>query len=157
MNRGTRVYDNIFEMMPGEENPTPMVKRNRIDFPLYPKLEWLNPFGSVKDRATWRTFESHLVCAQAFDWLEQRKNLRPQLDRIWQRRRGADRERVKLYRASAALELNAAEIFWCSIALEWRAQGFRSPRATNESRQDQDRHHVRQDLDELNRDRLSSP
>src|SRR6516165_9704427 len=57
MNHGTRVYDNIFEMMPSEENPTPMVKLNRInksaDFPLYAKLEWMNPFGSVKDRAAW--------------------------------------------------------------------------------------------------------
>src|SRR5689334_4617611 len=57
MNHGTRVYDNIFEMMPNEENPTPMVKLNRInkaaDFPLYAKLEWMNPFGSVKDRAAW--------------------------------------------------------------------------------------------------------
>lgn len=57
MNHGTRVYDNIFEMMPGEENPTPMVKLNRInkatEFPLYAKLEWMNPFGSVKDRAAW--------------------------------------------------------------------------------------------------------
>src|ERR1051325_9133150 len=57
MNHGTRVYDNIFEMMPSEENPTPMVKLNRIsqsaEFPLYAKLEWMNPFGSVKDRAAW--------------------------------------------------------------------------------------------------------
>jgi len=57
MNHGTRVYDNVFEMMPSEENPTPLVKLNRInkstDFPLYAKLEWMNPFGSVKDRAAW--------------------------------------------------------------------------------------------------------
>src|SRR5689334_5066590 len=57
MNHATRVYDNIFEMMPDEENPTPMVKLNRInksaDFLLYAKLEWMNPFGSVKDRAAW--------------------------------------------------------------------------------------------------------
>jgi cysteine synthase B len=34
-----------------------MVRLNRLntasDFPLYAKLEWLNPFGSVKDRAAW--------------------------------------------------------------------------------------------------------
>src|SRR6476660_938301 len=57
MNHATRVYENVFEMMPSEENPTPMVKLNRInkspDFPLYAKLEWMNPFGSVKDRAAW--------------------------------------------------------------------------------------------------------
>src|SRR5256885_7507834 len=57
MNHGTRVYENVFEMMPNEENPTPMVRLNRVnksaDFPLYAKLEWMNPFGSLKDRAAW--------------------------------------------------------------------------------------------------------
>jgi cysteine synthase len=57
MNHATRVYDNIFELLPGEENPTPLVRLNRLnsaaDFPLYAKLEWMNPFGSVKDRAAW--------------------------------------------------------------------------------------------------------
>src|SRR6266478_4690958 len=57
MNHATRVYENVFEMMPNEDNPTPLVKLNRInksaDFKLYAKLEWMNPFGSVKDRAAW--------------------------------------------------------------------------------------------------------
>src|SRR5213594_4469673 len=57
MNHQTRVYDSVFEMLPSEENPSPMVRLNRLnphaDFPLYAKLEWLNPFGSVKDRAAW--------------------------------------------------------------------------------------------------------
>ncbi len=57
MNHETRVYSNIFEMLPSEENPTPMVRLNRLnpspDFQLYAKLEWMNPFGSVKDRAAW--------------------------------------------------------------------------------------------------------
>ncbi|SPE25476.1 Cysteine synthase B [Candidatus Sulfotelmatomonas gaucii] len=57
MNHQTRVYENVFEMMPDEDNPTPLVRVNRLnpnaDFPLYAKLEWMNPFGSVKDRAAW--------------------------------------------------------------------------------------------------------
>src|SRR5437867_4215750 len=57
MNHATRVYESIFELLPGEENPTPLVRLNRLnpapDFPLYAKLEWMNPFGSVKDRAAW--------------------------------------------------------------------------------------------------------
>jgi cysteine synthase len=57
MNHQTRVYDNIFEMLPNEQNPTPLVRLNRmnpsVDFVLYAKLEWMNPFGSVKDRAAW--------------------------------------------------------------------------------------------------------
>ena len=57
MDHEKRVYENVFEMMPSEENPTPLVRINRLnafaDFPLYAKLEWMNPFGSVKDRAAW--------------------------------------------------------------------------------------------------------
>lgn len=57
MNHQTRVYDDIFQMLPDEENPTPLVRINRMnpvpEFTLYAKLEWLNPFGSVKDRAAW--------------------------------------------------------------------------------------------------------
>jgi cysteine synthase len=57
MNHQTRVYENIFEMLPNEMNPTPLVRINKLnpcaDFPLYAKLEWMNPFGSVKDRAAW--------------------------------------------------------------------------------------------------------
>src|SRR5215471_460647 len=57
MNHALRVYEDIFEMMPNEANPTPLVRINRLnptpDFPLYAKLEWLSPFGSVKDRAAW--------------------------------------------------------------------------------------------------------
>src|SRR5215471_14713133 len=57
MNHATRVYENIFEMLPDENNPTPLVRINRLnrasEFPLYAKLEWMNPFGSVKDRAAW--------------------------------------------------------------------------------------------------------
>ncbi len=57
MNPRTHVYDDIFEMLPSEQNPTPMVRLNHLnpspEFTLYAKLEWLNPFGSVKDRAAW--------------------------------------------------------------------------------------------------------
>src|SRR5712692_421569 len=57
MNHETRVYDDVFEMLPNEENPSPMVRINRMNpspsFSLYAKLEWMNPFGSVKDRAAW--------------------------------------------------------------------------------------------------------
>ena len=53
-NYQTRVYDDILEMLSGVENPTPLLRLNRT-VPLkqtrvYAKLEWYNPFGSVKDR-----------------------------------------------------------------------------------------------------------
>src|SRR4026208_1802598 len=57
MNHQTRVYNDVFEMLPCEENPSPLVRLNRLnpspEFQLYAKLEWMNPFGSVKDRAAW--------------------------------------------------------------------------------------------------------
>lgn len=55
MDRDRRVYDDIFQLLPSEENPTPVVRLNALapvpGFDLFAKLEWMNPFGSVKDRA----------------------------------------------------------------------------------------------------------
>ncbi|HEU5077651.1 MAG TPA: cysteine synthase family protein [Opitutaceae bacterium] len=57
MNSAARVYNDIFGLLPSEENPTPMVRVNKLnpsaEFSLFAKLEWFNPFGSVKDRAAW--------------------------------------------------------------------------------------------------------
>lgn len=57
MNHQTRVYDDVFQMLPDEDNPSPLVRINRLNpspaFELWAKLEWMNPFGSVKDRAAW--------------------------------------------------------------------------------------------------------
>ncbi len=53
-NHSTRVYDGIMEMVSSEENPTPLVRLNKVvpfqQAKIYGKLEWYNPFGSVKDR-----------------------------------------------------------------------------------------------------------
>jgi len=53
-NHSTRVYDGIMEMVSSEENPTPLVRLNKVvpfqQAKVYGKLEWYNPFGSVKDR-----------------------------------------------------------------------------------------------------------
>jgi cysteine synthase B len=57
MKHDRRVYEDVFQTLPSVENPTPLVRVNRLnpspDFTLYAKLEWMNPFGSVKDRAAW--------------------------------------------------------------------------------------------------------
>ena len=49
-----RVYTDITQLIASPENPTPLVRLNRINrnrgFPIYIKLERYNPFGSVKDR-----------------------------------------------------------------------------------------------------------
>lgn len=50
----SRVYESILEMLPSVENPSPLVRLNRLvpeGSALWAKLEWQNPFGSVKDRA----------------------------------------------------------------------------------------------------------
>jgi len=49
-----RVYDSILGLLPSAENPTPLVRLNRVSpfkhTQVYGKLEWYNPFGAVKDR-----------------------------------------------------------------------------------------------------------
>lgn len=49
-----RRYQDIRELIATPANPTPIVRINRVvrqaAFELYLKLEWFNPFGSVKDR-----------------------------------------------------------------------------------------------------------
>lgn len=49
------VYDSIVDLVPGPDNPTPMVRIGERfnpypDFELLVKLEGMNPFGSIKDR-----------------------------------------------------------------------------------------------------------
>src|SRR5476649_1384913 len=49
-----RVYESILELLPDVDNPTPLVRLNRVvpfkHAQVYAKLEWYNPFGAVKDR-----------------------------------------------------------------------------------------------------------
>lgn len=51
--RSLRRFEDVRDLLPGVDNPTPLVRLGRIapDMQLYLKLEWLNPFGSIKDRA----------------------------------------------------------------------------------------------------------
>ena len=53
-NHKLRVYSDITRLIASPENPTPLVRLNRIntdnDFQIYLKLERYNPFGSIKDR-----------------------------------------------------------------------------------------------------------
>ncbi len=55
MNEHTlRVYDSIIGLLSSEDNPTPLVRLNKVvsfeHTRVYAKLEWYNPFGAVKDR-----------------------------------------------------------------------------------------------------------
>ena len=51
--RNLRRFDDIRDLLPDVDNPTPLVRVPRVlpDHAFYLKLEWLNPFGSIKDRA----------------------------------------------------------------------------------------------------------
>lgn len=57
-----RVYSDITQLIASPENPTPLVRLNRInphkDFPIYLKLERYNPFGSVKDRIVYQMLKA---------------------------------------------------------------------------------------------------
>jgi cysteine synthase A/cysteine synthase B len=48
-----RRFEDIRDLLPDVDNPTPLVRvRNAVSADnVYLKLEWLNPFGSIKDRA----------------------------------------------------------------------------------------------------------
>src|SRR5688572_24458395 len=66
MNHQTRVYDSMLELLSNVENPTPIVRLQRITpfkhATVYVKLEWYNPFGAVKDRVAYnliRDAEEH--------------------------------------------------------------------------------------------------
>jgi cysteine synthase len=53
--RSLERYDDVRQLLPDVDNPTPLVRIRRTmpdeSFAFYLKLEWLNPFGSIKDRA----------------------------------------------------------------------------------------------------------
>ncbi|UCF80646.1 MAG: cysteine synthase family protein [Acidobacteriota bacterium] len=53
-NTTLRRFGDIRELIAGPDNPTPIVKIGRVipqgGFELHLKLEWFNPFGSIKDR-----------------------------------------------------------------------------------------------------------
>lgn len=54
MNHQLRIYNNMLELSANTDNPTPLVKLNKLNpfskITMYAKLEWYNPFGAVKDR-----------------------------------------------------------------------------------------------------------
>jgi S-sulfo-L-cysteine synthase (O-acetyl-L-serine-dependent) len=61
--RSLRRYEDVRDMLPGPDNPTPLLRLSRVAPPgmqLYLKLEWMNPFGSIKDRAA-----AHLIAGLA--------------------------------------------------------------------------------------------
>lgn len=53
-NHELRRYNDVRELIGNRDNPTPLVRLNRVMPPGrtegFLKLEWLNPFGSIKDR-----------------------------------------------------------------------------------------------------------
>jgi cysteine synthase/rhodanese-related sulfurtransferase len=56
-----RVYEDMLDLVSSPENPTPMVRINRVTpfkhTQVFAKLEWYNPFGAVKDRIAY-----NLIC-----------------------------------------------------------------------------------------------
>ncbi|HEY5765419.1 MAG TPA: cysteine synthase family protein [Candidatus Deferrimicrobiaceae bacterium] len=54
MNPSRRVFDDASQLIGSRENPTPLVRLRRLSRSgggtIFAKLEWMNPFGSIKDR-----------------------------------------------------------------------------------------------------------
>lgn len=57
--RKVRRYDDVRHLLPDIDEPTPLVRARRVmpEVELFLKLEWLNPFGSIKDRAAARMLD----------------------------------------------------------------------------------------------------
>ncbi len=56
--RDEEILDSVVDLIPGPDNPTPVVRLGarfnpHTDFELLVKLEGMNPFGSIKDRTAW--------------------------------------------------------------------------------------------------------
>ncbi|MGH8927748.1 MAG: PLP-dependent cysteine synthase family protein [Acidimicrobiia bacterium] len=50
--RRLKRFDDVRQLLPDVDNPTPLVRLNRVvPGEVFLKLEWFNPFGSIKDRA----------------------------------------------------------------------------------------------------------
>ncbi len=60
MDESLRVYDDVLGLISSPGNPSPMVKLGKSNpnpaFQVFAKLEWFNPFGSIKDRAALNMF-----------------------------------------------------------------------------------------------------
>ena len=105
---GLRVYDSILGMLSGADNPTPLVRLNRVTpfrhTQVYGKLEWYNPFGAVKDR----------VAANLIEDGEARRTVQGQAEAggadVGQHRHGAgdDRECQGLLAHDAAVDRDSA-------------------------------------------------
>ncbi|MBI5904018.1 MAG: PLP-dependent cysteine synthase family protein [Deltaproteobacteria bacterium] len=54
MNLSRRVFDDVSQLIGSRENPTPVVRLRKLPpaggGTILAKLEWMNPFGSIKDR-----------------------------------------------------------------------------------------------------------
>jgi cysteine synthase len=54
MDLSRKVFDDVSQLIGSRENPTPLVRLRRLPPPgtgeIFAKLEWMNPFGSIKDR-----------------------------------------------------------------------------------------------------------
>ncbi len=54
MDLSRKVFDDVSQLIGSPENPTPLVRLGRIapegGGTIFAKLEWMNPFGSIKDR-----------------------------------------------------------------------------------------------------------
>jgi S-sulfo-L-cysteine synthase (O-acetyl-L-serine-dependent) len=71
-----RVYESILGLLSDENNPTPLVRLNKVvpyrQTQVYAKLEWYNPFGAVKDR----------IAANLLDDAEKRGHIAPGQKRL---------------------------------------------------------------------------
>ena len=78
-----RVYDSILGLLSGPDNPTPLVRLNRVspfkETQVYGKLEWYNPFGAVRivSQLTSSPMAKHATRFKVTSsWLSQHRGIR---------------------------------------------------------------------------------
>lgn len=61
MDLSRKVFDDVSQLIGSRENPTPLVRLRRVaptgGARAFAKLEWMNPFGSIKDRTARRMIQ----------------------------------------------------------------------------------------------------
>jgi len=64
MDLSRKVFDDVSQLIGSRENPTPLVRLRRLvpagSGEIFAKLEWMNPFGSIKDRTAKHLIEGLL-------------------------------------------------------------------------------------------------
>jgi hypothetical protein len=126
-----RVYDDIQQLLADEQNPTPLVRLSHISpfqhTEVYGKIEWYNPYGSVKvmdgiDPAAQLRSDARapFLCERAgvrtVAFVLGRTALRQTCSRMLRTRGGSGRALTRCSSSNPRLAIRVLRLQWCSQA-----------------------------------------